>query len=176
MPSAGNTHRLPQFQKLSYNVDVRMQVVVCRSSPNESPRSELFFLKALGAFAAFGLFAQAPAPAALDTTPLSLKPEQYASTVANRQKMAATGESSSNESSVIVLEANKDMFTQDAWLGMQKYDPMILLLFCVSLLRLVPSPWPATCERSLLLPPTLHPQIMHIFILQCLRSRHTWLL
>ena len=79
-------------------------------------------LKAVGGCLAFGLLAQAPAPGiALDTTPLSLKPEQYASSVANR-KPSGTGEASSDEDMDNVFEAHKDLFTKDAWLGMQRYD------------------------------------------------------
>jgi hypothetical protein len=55
---------------------------------------------------------------ALDTTSLSLKPEQYASTVANRQKSSGT----SKDETLNVFEEHKDLFTQDAWLGMQRYE------------------------------------------------------
>lgn len=86
-------------------------------------------LKAVAGCVAFGLFAQAPAPGiALDTTPLSLKPEQYASTIASR-KPSRQGETSSDDM-LNVFEAHKDMFTQDAWLGMQRCDAEFLYLCC----------------------------------------------
>lgn len=70
---------------------------------------------------AFELLAQSPVSAlALDTTPLSLPTDQYASTVANRQK-APQATASGDESTEDVYESHKDMFTKDAWLGMQRY-------------------------------------------------------
>lgn len=75
---------------------------------------------------AFGLFAQAPAPGiALDTISQSLEPELYASTVANRQKQAQAGELGNTANG---FEGYRDLFTQDAWLGMQQYDYIMLVL------------------------------------------------
>lgn len=75
---------------------------------------------------AFGLFATPTPGVALDTTPLSLKTDQYALTVANRQKQS-DAKSDSIDEDPSVFEAQKDMFTQDAWLGMQRYDPMAFI-------------------------------------------------